>query len=146
MVNRKYNYPSKSDRDSSQDDSSDNSGAEPETPQDYSQINRRKRFQHRGDNPEDSQKSDTDPSLPPSIDTHKKSNKSRCDERKDKSQRYKKGGFVVPKFSKDDRVKACARFSADMDQVDDSVHLSLKGKRNTATLYVGNLEFNTFEV
>ena len=26
-----------------------------------------------------------------------------------------------------------------MDQVDDSVHHSLKGKRNTATLYVGNL-------
>ena len=32
-----------------------------------------------------------------------------------------------------------------MDQVDDSVHHSLKGKRNTATLYVGNLEFNTSE-
>ena len=32
-----------------------------------------------------------------------------------------------------------------MDQVDDSVHRSLKGKRNTATLYVGNLEFNTSE-
>ena len=32
-----------------------------------------------------------------------------------------------------------------MDQEKDSVHYSLKGKRDTATLYVGNLEFNTSE-
>ena len=32
-----------------------------------------------------------------------------------------------------------------MDQVDDSVLYSLKGERGTATLDVGNLEFNTSE-
>ena len=34
---QEYDYPTKSDQDSSQDDSSDNSGAEPETPPSDSQ-------------------------------------------------------------------------------------------------------------
>ena len=135
-----------SDRDSSQDDSSDNSGAEPETPQDDSQINSWDRFQHRRDSPEDSQESDSVPSSPPSIDTHKKFNKSRGDERKDKSQRYKKeDSFVAPKYSKEDRAKAHERILAALDQVDQAVHFKPRGKRTTATLYVGNLEFNASE-
>jgi hypothetical protein len=35
--------------------------------------------------------------------------------------------------------------SAALDQMDLSVHLNLQGNKNTATLYVGNLEFNTSE-
>ena len=143
---QEYNSPL-SDQDSSQNDSSGNSGAEPETTQDDSQTSSWDRFHNSRDSAEDSQESDTEPSPSPSIDTHKKFNKSRGDERKDKSQRYKKeGSFVVPKFSNKDRNTAIARFQAAMDQVDDSVHHSLKGNRNTATLYVGNLEFNTSEV
>ena len=61
--------PSKSDLDSSQDDSSDNSGAEPETC--HSQINHRKWVQHKWDSSEDSQGSELSPPL--SIDTHKNS-------------------------------------------------------------------------
>ena len=92
-----------------QNDSSDNSGAEPETPQDDSQISSWDRFQISRVSPEDSNKSDTEPSRSPSIDTRKKFNKSRGDERKDTSQRYKKeGSFVAPKFPKEDRVKAWA--------------------------------------
>jgi hypothetical protein len=38
---QEYSFPLKPERDSSQDDSSDNSGTEPETPQARSQIHRR---------------------------------------------------------------------------------------------------------
>jgi RNA recognition motif-containing protein len=38
----------------------------------------------------------------------------------------------------------CGR-NQEVDQVDPSVHLSPKGKRKTATLYVGNLDFNANE-
>ncbi len=41
-----------------------------------------------------------------------------------------------------DRAKAIARISKALDQADLSVHFNPKGKRHTATLYVGNLEFN----
>ncbi len=34
---------------------------------------------------------------------------------------------------------------AALDQANPSVHLNPQGKRNTATLYVGNLEFKTSE-
>ncbi len=53
--------------------------------------------------------------------------------------------FVVPEFPKKGRTKAVKRISAALDQLDLSVHLDLKGKRNTAKLYVGNLEFNASE-
>ena len=84
------------------------------------------------------------PSSPPSIDTHKKFNKSRGDERKDKSQRYKKEeSFVAPKFPKKDRLAATARIADAPKQVDPSVYLDPKVKRTTETLYVGNLDFST---
>jgi hypothetical protein len=52
----------------------------------------------------------------------------------------------VPKDSKEDRAKASsARILKALDQVDPSVHLNPKGKRKTATRYVGNLEFNANE-
>jgi hypothetical protein len=62
-----------------------------------------------------------------------------------KPQRYKREPFVAPKYPKEDRAEANARVSAALDQVNPSVHLNPQGKRNTATLYVGNLEFNTSE-
>ena len=89
---------------------------------------------------------DTETSPPPSIVTRKKFNKSRGVERKDKSQRYKKeDSFVAPKFSKEDKAKANARIQAALNQVDQAVHFKPQGKRTTATLYVGNLEFNASE-
>jgi hypothetical protein len=57
----------------------------------------------------------------------------------------KRERYTVPKDSKEDRAKASARISKALDQVDPSVHLNPKGKRTTATLYVGNLEFNANE-
>ena len=50
-----------------QNDSSDNSGAEPETPQDDSQISSWDWFHNSRDSAEDSQESDTEPSLSPRI-------------------------------------------------------------------------------
>jgi hypothetical protein len=63
----------------------------------------------------------------------------------DKSRGYKRGSYVPPKESEKDRAKAKARISKALDQVDLSVHLNPQGKRKTATLYVGNLAFNTSE-
>jgi hypothetical protein len=63
----------------------------------------------------------------------------------DKSQRYKRNGYIVPKESEKDRAKAAARISKALDQVDLSVHLNPEGKRNTATLYVGNLDYDASE-
>ena len=86
------------------------------------------------------------PSSPPSIDTHKKFNKSRGDERKDKSQRYKKeDSFVVPEFPEKDILAAKARLKSALKQVSPAVHSNPKGKRTYATLYVGNLAFNASE-
>ena len=62
-----------------------------------------------------------------------------------KPQGYKRDPFVVPKYPKVDRAEAYAKVSAALDQVDPSVHLNLQGARSTATLYVGNLEFNASE-
>jgi hypothetical protein len=143
---QEYNSSSISDRDSSQDDSSDNSGAEPETSQDDSLISIWDRYHISRKSAEDSQESDTETSPPPSIDTRKKFNKSRGDESKDKSQRYKEeDSFVVPKYSKEDRAKAYARIQAALNQVDQAVHFKSRGERKHATLYVGNLEFNASE-
>ena len=143
---QEYNSSSISDRDSSQDDSSDNSGAEPETSQDDSLISIWDRYHISRKSAEDSQESDTETSPPPSIDTRKKFNKSRGDERKDKSQRYKKeDSFVAPKYSREDRAKANARNQAALNQVDQAVHFKPQGERKHAALYVGNLEFNASE-
>jgi hypothetical protein len=54
----------------------------------------------------------------------------------------KRERYTVSKDSKEDRAKASARILKALDHVDPSVHLNPKGKRNTATLYVVNLEFN----
>jgi hypothetical protein len=51
----------------------------------------------------------------------------------------------APKDSNEDRAKAPTRILKALDQVDPYVHLNPKGKRNTVTLYVGNLEFNASE-
>jgi hypothetical protein len=56
---------------------------------------------------------------------------------------HKRDSFVVPTYPKEDRAEANARVSVSLNQLAPSVHLNLQGKRNTATLYVGNLEFNT---
>jgi hypothetical protein len=53
---------------------------------------------------------------------------------------YKREPFVAPTYPKEDRDEANARVSAALDQVNPSVHLNQQGKRNTATLYVVNLE------
>jgi hypothetical protein len=84
--------------------------------------------------------SETEPEseFPPPQNTHLKQSVS-------KPQGYKRYPFVAPDFPKEDRVKANARISAALDQVDPSVHLNPQGKRITATRYVGNLEFNASE-
>ncbi len=58
-------------------------------------------------------------------------------------QQYRRDPFSASKYLKADWAEANARVSAALDQVNPSVHLNLQGKRNTATLYVGNLEFIT---
>ena len=134
-----------SDRDSSQNDSPDNSGAEPETSQDDSQTSSWDSFHNSRDSAEDSHESDTELSPPPPIDNRKKFNKSRGDECKDKSQRYKKkeDSFVAPKFSMQDRKAANDSITHATKQVKTSVYLDPKAKRTTGTLYVGNLDFST---
>jgi hypothetical protein len=97
----------KSDEDSYQDDSSDNSGAEPVTPPSDS-PKRRGKFNSRRDNPEDSQESDS----PLASLENNKFHRFRGGERKDKSRGYKKGGgFLVPKVAKEDRGKAVDRMT-----------------------------------
>jgi len=61
----------------------------------------------------------------------------------DKPQGHKRNSYIAPKASKEDRTEAIARISKAMDQVDLSEHLNPQGKRKTATLYVGNLEYNS---
>ena len=63
----------------------------------------------------------------------------------DKSQRHKRNSYTAPKESEKDRNEAIERISKALNQVDKSVHFNPKGKRKTATLYVGNLEFNASE-
>ena len=133
---QEYNSPTKSDQDSSQDDSSDNLGAEPETPPSDSQK-RRGKFNSRRDSLNESQEWY---SLLSSLEHLKfKFDRFQGGERKGKSQGYKKGSFVVPKFSKEDRVNAQVRINAAREQVDPSVYLDPKVKRTTISLYVGNI-------
>ena len=77
---------------------------------------------------EDSE-TEPEPESPSPQSTHLKKSVS-------KPQGYKWDPFVA---------EANARVSAALDQVDPSVHLNLQGARRTATLYVGNLEFNASE-
>ena len=63
----------------------------------------------------------------------------------DKSQGYKRNSYIVPKEPKKARTEAAERISKALDQVEPSVHLNPQGKRKTATLYVGNLDFNASE-
>jgi hypothetical protein len=100
--------PTKSDLDSSQDDSSDNSGAEPETPP-VNSRNHGNRFKHRRDIPEDLQVSNSESSPPPSIENHKV-NRYLVDVLKDKSQGYKKkDSFVQDRAPWAEHIAAHAR-------------------------------------
>jgi hypothetical protein len=54
---------------------------------------------------------------------------------------YVKGRYIVPKAPKKDRDEAQKALAAALDQVPDTIHFDRRGKRTTATLYVGNLEF-----
>ena len=58
-------------------------------------------------------------------------------------QGHKWNSYINPKEPKQDRIEATARISKALDQVNLSEHLNPQGKRKTATLYVGNLEYNT---
>jgi len=57
----------------------------------------------------------------------------------------KKRKFVFPKRPKEERSAAGARIQAALEQVPNSVHLNSRGKRDTATLYVGNIDYNASE-
>jgi hypothetical protein len=52
----------------------------------------------------------------------------------------KQDGFTYRKASKKNRTEALATILKALDKVDRSVHFNLQSKRDTATLYVGNLE------
>ncbi len=99
--NEQESSPTKSDQDSSPDDSSDNTGAEPETPPSDSQK-RRGKFNSIRDSPNDSQESYS----PLASLELLKFDRFQGGEHKGKSIGYKKVSFVVPKLSKEDRVKA----------------------------------------
>jgi hypothetical protein len=49
--------------------------------------------------------------------------------------------YIVPKAPKKARDEAQEVLTAALDQVPDTIHFDQRGKRTTATLYVGNLEF-----
>lgn len=57
------------------------------------------------------------------------------------SARNEKPLFICPKERKKDRDEAYERIRNALDQVPDTVHFDKAGKRKTATLYVGNLQF-----
>ncbi len=54
----------------------------------------------------------------------------------------KQDGFTYPKASKNDRKEAAARILKALDKVDRSVHFNPQSKLDTATLYMGNLDYN----
>jgi hypothetical protein len=60
-------------------------------------------------------------------------------------QGSKKRSSVFPKESKIKRLEACARIQEALDQVPYSVHLNSRGDRDTATLCVGNIDYNASE-
>ena len=55
----------------------------------------------------------------------------------------KRGGYIHPVESKEDRSKADASVLRALNQVHKSAHSNQEGKRRTTTLYVGNLDYNT---
>ena len=57
----------------------------------------------------------------------------------------KKRSFVFPNESEKKRSEACARIEEALDQVPYSMHLNTQGKRNTATIYLGNLDYSASE-
>jgi hypothetical protein len=52
-----------------------------------------------------------------------------------------KGRYIDPKAPKKVRDEAQEALTAALDQVPDAIPFDRRGKRATATLYVGNLEF-----
>jgi hypothetical protein len=54
-----------------------------------------------------------------------------------------KGKYIVPKAPKKVQGEAQEALTAALDQAPDIIHFDQRGKRTTATLYVGNLEFKT---
>ena len=54
---------------------------------------------------------------------------------------YIKGRYIVPKAPKKVRDEAQEALTAALDQVPATIHSDQRGKRTTAILYVGNLEF-----
>jgi hypothetical protein len=58
------------------------------------------------------------------------------------STRNQKRRFICPKEPEKNRDEAYAKTCNALDQVSDTTHFDEEGKRKTATLYVGNLEFN----
>jgi hypothetical protein len=55
----------------------------------------------------------------------------------------RKGSYIVPTESKKVRDEAKDRFVNALNQVPDKVHFNHEGQRTTATLYVGNLDYNS---
>ena len=62
-------------------------------------------------------------------------------ERNPRSVNRAKGKFQVPKEPKDVQDKADKEIKDALGKVPDAIHFNRQGKRTTATLYVGNLEF-----
>jgi hypothetical protein len=61
--------------------------------------------------------------------------------RNPRSASYMKGRYIVLKAPKKVRDEAQKALTAALDQVPATIHFDQRGKRTTATLYVGNLEF-----
>ena len=57
----------------------------------------------------------------------------------------KRGGYIHPIESEEDRSEATASISRALDQVHKTVHSNPEGKRRAATLYVGNVHYNASE-
>jgi hypothetical protein len=53
--------------------------------------------------------------------------------------------FRLPQGIEKKRSEACARIEEALDQVPYSVHRNTRGKRNAATIFVGNLDYNASE-
>ncbi len=62
-------------------------------------------------------------------------------ERNPRPASHIKGRYIVPKAPKKVQDEAQEALTAALDQVPDTTHFGRRGKRTTATLYVGNLEF-----
>ncbi len=65
-------------------------------------------------------------------------------ERNPRSASYIKARHIVPKASKEVLDEAQEALTAALDQVPDTIQFDQRGKRTTATLYVGNLGFKAF--